>query len=528
MKKYLKKEWKWVLVAIISGLCYNIFMGMTALCFMGIFEGISEGNVKYTLVSVGALLITNMLFRIFDFFELVGRSKAIEKMNNHLRNDITKNIMSRNFEQLRSKNTGDYISWYMNDVAQAEKLGFDAFFDFWIRITSVLTGAVLLLQFHYVLLIISLLASAIIIFTSKKMDTALQRKSEEVSGTLEKFSENMKEQISGLGVLRSFGHVELFQRRIISESKQLEAERRKFELLRGSGKAIIDIESVFLVIVNYVALIGMGFMGLIPLSLTMGGSNLINMVESGMAALGELRLSIVSAKPYFDKLTYIEEKKEKIIFLKNPISKITFKDVTFGYGDKRILDKVDYSFERGKKYAIIGSSGSGKTTILRLLLGYLNGYEGEIYYDDKELKTIDKDTISQQIAYIEQEVFLFNTTILDNILLGKEYDEHTLRKVLEYSALQNDITQFEKGIETIVGENGNKLSGGQRQRIAVARALYHDCSFLLMDEGTSALDKENARIIEESLLDNKELTLILISHNLSEAQKRKFDVIYQI
>lgn len=136
--------------------------------------------------------------------------------------------------------------------------------------------------------------------------------------------------------------------------------------------------------------------------------------------------------------------------------------------------------------------------------------------------------ITMQIAYIEQEVFLFNTAILDNILLGKEYDEHTLEKVLEYSALQNDIRQFENGLETIVGENGNKLSGGQRQRIAVARALYHDCSFLLMDEGTSALDKENARIIEESLLNNKELTLILISHNLSEEQKRKFDVIYQI
>ena len=126
------------------------------------------------------------------------------------------------------------------------------------------------------------------------------------------------------------------------------------------------------------------------------------------------------------------------------------------------------------------------------------------------------------MSYIEQDVFLFNTTILDNITLGGEFENEQIEKALQDSALENDLLSLPDGVNTVVGENGSSLSGGQKQRVAIARALLHNRSVLLVDEGTSALDQENADRIEKNLLSNPELTLILVSHHLSAEQRGRF------
>lgn len=138
------------------------------------------------------------------------------------------------------------------------------------------------------------------------------------------------------------------------------------------------------------------------------------------------------------------------------------------------------------------------------------------------------DSLSRQIAYIEQDVYLFNSTIRDNITLGHSFTDEQMEKALKNSALLKDLPSLSNGLETAVGENGNNLSGGQKQRVAIARALIHNRSILLVDEGTSALDQKNADIVEQSLLSNPDLTLILISHHLTEEGKRRFDQVYEL
>ena len=166
--------------------------------------------------------------------------------------------------------------------------------------------------------------------------------------------------------------------------------------------------------------------------------------------------------------------------------------------------------------------------MLKLLLGWLPDYSGNILFDDRNAKGLTPEEIQSQISYIEQDVYLFNTTIRENITLGGDFSDEEIEKAVKNSALAGDLESMPLGLDTPVGEDGSALSGGQKQRVAIARALIHRRSILLVDEGTSALDKKNADIVEESLLKNPELTLILVSHHLSPERKAQFTEVYEL
>lgn len=175
-----------------------------------------------------------------------------------------------------------------------------------------------------------------------------------------------------------------------------------------------------------------------------------------------------------------------------------------------------------------GPSGCGKSTLLKILLGWLPDYTGCVCFDDIDIHTVATEQLQQQMSYIEQNVFLFNASIRENILLGEDFTEEQLRKAIHDSALENDLMSMPNGLDTPVGEGGCNISGGQKQRVAIARALIHNRSILLVDEGTSALDAQNADRVEKSLLANPNLTLILISHHLTPERKKQFDKVYEL
>lgn len=162
------------------------------------------------------------------------------------------------------------------------------------------------------------------------------------------------------------------------------------------------------------------------------------------------------------------------------------------------------------------------------MLGWLPDYTGSIRFDGRDAESFTAEQLQQKMSYIEQDVFLFNTTIRENITLGETFTEAQMAKAIHDSALDGDLANMPLGLETPVGEKGSCLSGGQKQRVAIARALIHNRTILLVDEGTSALDQKNADIVEKSLLSNPDLTLILVSHHLSSKRKVQFDRVFEL
>ncbi|MDP5040740.1 MAG: ATP-binding cassette domain-containing protein, partial [Paraglaciecola sp.] len=199
---------------------------------------------------------------------------------------------------------------------------------------------------------------------------------------------------------------------------------------------------------------------------------------------------------------------------------IEFKDVTFAYSGKTIpaLKQVSFAVKPGQTCALVGRSGSGKSTIASLLTRFYNHQQGEIYLDGIKLADIPLKDLRRQFALVSQHVVLFNDTIANNIAYGATgpVDRDKILAAAKTAHVMEFLTQLPDGLETVVGENGFMLSGGQRQRIAIARALFIDAPVLILDEATSALDTESERLIQDALYKlQQNRTSIVVAHRLS-------------
>lgn len=339
--------------------------------------------------------------------------------------------------------------------------------------------------------------------------------------------------LAGYDVIRFFNQEQRFIQNTGLASDKIETPKFRLAYIKGFVNAGVGCVNIICQMLH-VALIGvLSVKGIILQGALTGGGNLCGNLSSGLGSIAQDVLSMSSAKPYFEKISlqirnsdtnYTETKSE--IQMEDVQSGIVMNHVSFRYDKKTVFKDFSAYFEKGGKYAIVGPSGCGKSTLLRLMLGCMPEYTGSIRLDNHEIRDCRPEQLCHHISYIEQDVFLFNATILDNITLGEKFTEEQIWKALQESALENDLLNLPDGLDTIVGENGSNLSGGQKQRVAIARALIHNRSVLLVDEGTSALDEENADRIEKCLLSKSDLTLILVSHHLSEEQKKRFSKVF--
>ena len=204
---------------------------------------------------------------------------------------------------------------------------------------------------------------------------------------------------------------------------------------------------------------------------------------------------------------------------------IVFDNVSFKYSDSNnyALKNISFKFENGKKYIIVGQSGSGKSTLLSLLQKFWTDYTGQIKIGNVDIKNIEEDAIYKNVSVVQQEVFIFDDTILNNLTMFSVFENRFLNRVIEQSQLGKLIR--EKGLEYNCGENGRNLSGGERQRIAIGRCLLQRTPIIIFDEATASLDNRTTKQIEEVLSEMEGITQIITSHRLNKEVLQKYDSI---
>lgn len=205
---------------------------------------------------------------------------------------------------------------------------------------------------------------------------------------------------------------------------------------------------------------------------------------------------------------------------------ITIENLSFKYKDTNILESISLKIKKGEKIAFIGESGSGKSTLADIIIGMYSSYSGTVKIDDTVIDEHNLLSWRRKIGYIPQSIYLFDSTVAENVAFGRPFDENKVRKALEQARIMGHLEKKD-GLQTMVGENGTQLSGGQKQRIGIARAMYGDPEIYVLDEATASLDKETERQIMDQLFEiGKDKTLIIIAHRLSTIER--CDKIYRV
>ncbi|OSB11901.1 ABC transporter ATP-binding protein [Paraclostridium bifermentans] len=527
-KYALEYKWQFFLRVItislvaLASICFDFIMGF-------IVDIFASGQVEkfIPIVTVTIALIIIMFFT--EYLDGLVMSNYIKNTVNYLRCDMFSKLMNKDIKDFSLDNSGKYISVLYNDIKLIEDNFLNNIF---LVISSLLSFLISLCALFYI-------SPYIVIFISifgvlgfiipNTLSKKLVIEKNEYSKNLEEITSVTKDLFSGFEVIKGFNISKKINKIFVKNSLNVENSKRKCSIL----EAIIKGFSLAFSVTIYLGVLILGGYLMYKKSISVGtaiiiiqlSTHIVGPVKTSISLINQIKSVSLIGKKVEDILN-VNNESEESEEIKSFRDCIDIKDLNFSYTKERnALKNINLKFERNKKYAIVGESGCGKSTLIKLIMRYYNEYEGKITIDNKDLNKIYSSDLYKTISMIQQNVFMFDDSIKENIRLFSNYSDESVIESCKRSGIMGLINRLEDGIDSLVGENGNKLSGGEKQRIAIARALINETKILILDESTSALDNETAYSLEKSLLNLENLTMIVVTHKLIKNLLTDYDEI---
>ncbi|MCP4727837.1 MAG: ABC transporter ATP-binding protein [bacterium] len=492
---------------------------------------LSSKTRKETLIIVSMAIIPLVFIRsLFDFFARLLFSIAGNRAVLNIRTDIFSHLIKLPFKYFHKERSGEIISRITRDVIPLTTAVSTEVYNFISGIMLLVTNIIILSIISWKMILFILLLAPFIAFPIARLGNMVRMYTRKIQEGFADASSHLQETFSGIKVIKSFGMERYESARFKNINNKIFSRDLKRRIFQNLNPTIVEL---------------LGAMATIALFIY-GGYQIIN----GRITSGEFIFFILIVLNLFDPVKMIsnsingtkagEAAAHRIIdIMQFPVEDFTagtegsfsksieFRDISFKYADDFILKDINISIPRGKTTAIVGSSGSGKSTILNMITAFYSPTKGEIFFDDINEKDLSLNWIRKGIAFVTQEIFLFHGSILENITCGKNVDMQRVIEAAKIAHAHEFITKLPGGYNTTVGERGTLLSGGERQRISIARAILSDPEIILFDEATSALDSESEKMIQDSLsFLLKGRTSVIVSHRSSTIQYA--DLIYFI
>ncbi len=489
-----------------------------------IYKLIYSSTPESTLINLSILIITVFFFK--NLFKYIGNIYSIR-----LENNIIKSIKDKIFESLMylsldfysKSRQGHLISVLTNDVGTLNGTSVSTFSIVLRELVQIFLSLFLLLSISTKLTLIAFSTSIISILLIRYSVQHLRRYASRIQSAMSDYTTTLQESISGIRVIKAYVAEKVIADKFKRETQSFVKSIIKNEKVSQLIPAINEISAISaLCIVLYVGgtdvIVNKSFRGQDLMTFLFALFSIMSPITTTINTVSGFQKGLIAGRRIFgiiDAPVSIQSG-SKDIFEFN--QKIEVKNVSFGYNHEReVLKNVSFTLEKGKKIAFVGLSGSGKSTMLDLLIRFYDPTSGTISIDGNQIKTLNLPEYRRLFGIVSQETMLFNDSLENNIRYGN--DSISLERIeiaVKVANAEDFINKSSNGLKTLIGDRGATLSGGERQRIAIARAIVREPEILIFDEATSALDAKNESIVQEginSALENR--TAIIVAHRLS-------------
>ena len=484
---------------------------------------IVEGEPLQTILLRFGLLIFSLflLKNIVKYVGVIMNFKFEESVIKNIRDSVFIKLSSLSIDFFNKNKVGNLMSIITNDIATLNNSTINAFSIAFRESFQVIIYILLLLSISIKLTLVTFISGGFILLIVHIATKYLRRYAKRIQQAMADFTTTMSEIISGIRIVKAFNGEGIAISRFVRDTSNYIRSVIKYQKISTLVPVFSELAAIGALCV--VLLEG----GIMVLDLELTASDLMLFLFSVFAVMSPI-ISVINAITQFQR-GYVAAERifnvlEQVPSVVNGTDKniefchtIEFKNVKFKYTDNVVLDNINLTIEKGKQVALVGSSGSGKSTILDLLIRFYDPIEGEILIDGKNIKNYDTREYRNLFGVVSQENILFNDSVRNNIAFGyNNFNDDDLKLAAETSNCYNFVSNMTDGFNTFVGDRGVNISGGERQRIAIARALLRKPKFLIFDEATSALDTESEKLVQKAInnsLENK--TAVIVAHRLS-------------
>lgn len=498
-------------------------------------SGLPLAERQRILWIVGGIILGLALgIGIMSFFRGNLLGKLLLKVIFDLRQQLNWHFQKLSLSFFSRQKTGRLVSRLINDINQAHTLVSQGAVHLFLDVLFIVAIIIILWKINSLLLYLSLVILPIYVIAFRKLSPRIRRASKDVQRHIAEMSGTVQERFSGISLIQSFSSEKYEHQQFTGDNlayTQKLLKRRNLHLFLSSTAMTVNHLSngVVLTVGGYLALSGKLSPGDV-LAFILYIAQLYN----PLARLSEINVQIQQALGSLERVFDILEINPEIKNAPDAVKSIPgrghlkFENVTFSYKKERsVLRQINLDIQPGTKVAVIGPSGAGKSTLASLVPRLYDVSEGKILIDSVDIRKIHLRTLRQTIGIVQQEPFLFSTTIKENILYGRR--GASMDKIVEAARVANAdefIKELPEGYESLLGERGINLSVGQRQRVCLARTILKDPRILILDEATSSLDSESENLVQtamENLMKNR--TSIIIAHRLSTIMNADFVIV---
>ena len=510
-------------------LSYLILAGMNvclALMLRMFIEAVEQSDTDKLELGIELTVAYMASFLAFSLLKKKFIAQYFRTALSQFKNHIFSKLLSKSISEFENGTSSKFMSAFSNDLTTIESGYLAGILDLiYTAVMFVAAGTVLIVTnpiYGTPIVALGMIAVAI----SVRFGSNLVQRENETAEENMGFIAQTKDLLNGFVVIKSFKAEKNVLALFRNKNSSLESTKQR---RRETSTNIVIISDIFSILIN-VAVFGLGFVLALndhmTIGVVIGSIQLSNYIIQPIYNLGKEitnyrgALSLIrriEAAIADDPRDYSTSKKK----IENLNSSIKITDLTFAYEQTPVLRNINVSFEKGKCYAIVGGSGSGKSTFLKLLLGYMTTYDGTICFDDTDVRDMDLDSLYDQISIIQQDVFLFDSSIKDNITMFGDFEASVLTNAIHQAGLTALVN--DKGLDYDCGETGKNLSGGEKQRVSIARCLIRRTPILLVDEATASLDNETANSVEAAILGIADTTKIIVTHRFNENIMKRYD-----